>query len=175
MTRIPYFDLAQAMPELQKAVGSRPPLNIYRMLAHGGPSAVGFLKLGNALLTKSQLDPVLRELVILRVGILSRADYEVHQHTRIAKRVGVSEEKIAALYDGAEAAIFTDIERKILRYTDQVVLNVKAGDSTFAAVAALLSHQELVELTLTIGFYMLVSRFLENFEVEIEQPAGATA
>jgi hypothetical protein len=26
----------------------------------------------------------------------------------------------------------------------------------------------MAELTLTIGFYMTVSRFLENFEVEIE-------
>src|SRR5690606_9372075 len=99
-----------ALPEIQKAVGSRPPLNIYRMIAHGGESAVGFFKLGSALLGKSKLDPVLRELVIVRVGILCRAEYEVHQHIRLAKRVGVSDEKIAALYDGPEAAAFTETE-----------------------------------------------------------------
>jgi len=58
----------------------------------------------------------------------------------------------------------------VLRYTDAIVLNVKAGDSTFDALKQVMSYRELTELTLTIGFYMLVSRFLENFEVELENP-----
>ena len=78
-------------------------------------------------------------------------------------------EKITALEDGPDHPIFNDIERKVLRYTDQVVHNVKAGDSTFNALAEAMSHRELAELTITIGYYMMVSRFLENFEVEIEE------
>jgi len=35
-----------------------------------------------------------------------------------------------------------------------------------------LMTQALTELVLTIGFYMMVSRFLENFEVDIEPPGG---
>lgn len=173
MARIPYFDMSQADEALREAVGSRPPLNIYRMLAHGGPAAVGFLGLGAALLRQNQLDTKLRELVILRVGILCRAGYEIYQHERLARRVGVSEEKIQALRDGPDAPVFDDLERKVLRYTDQVVFNVKAGDSTFGALAEVLSHRELVELTMTIGYYMMVSRFLENFEVEIEGAEAA--
>ncbi len=169
MPRIPYFDMAEADEALRKAVASRPPLNIYRMLAHSGPAAVGFLKLGGALLRENQLDSRLRELAILRVGILCRAGYEVFQHKRVARTVGVEDEKIAALEDGPDHPVFDDLERKVLRYTDQVVLNVKAGDSTFDALAQAMSHRELAELTITIGYYMMVSRFLENFEVEIEE------
>lgn len=168
MPRIPYFDLSGASDDLLEALKSRPPLNIYRMLSHAGPAAVGFLKLGSALLRENQLDSRLRELAILRVGILCRASYEVFQHERIARKVGLSDSKIEALRDGPDAAVFEEIERKVLRYTDAVVLNVKAGDSTFQALSQVLSHREICELTLTIGFYMMVSRFLENFEVEIE-------
>jgi len=169
MPRIPYFDLSQASEELRAAIAARKPLNIYRMVPHAGEAGSAFLNLGAALLTKSQLDPVLRELAIVRVGLLCRAAYEVFQHDRVARRVGVSEDKIQALRDGPDSPVFNDIERRVLRYTDAVVLNVKAGDSTFAAVAEVLSHRELAELTLTIGYYMMVSRFLENFEVEIEE------
>ena len=169
MPRIPYFDMANTSAELRETLKSRPPLNIYRMLSHSGPAALGFLKLGAALLRENQLDSRLRELAILRVGILCRAGYEVFQHKRVARNVGVSEEKIAALEDGPDHPIFENIERKVLRYTDQVVFNVKAGDSTFNALAQVLSHRELTELTITIGYYMMVSRFLENFEVEIEE------
>lgn len=168
MPRIPYFDMSRADEKLRKAVESRPPLNIYRMLAHAGPAAVGFLSLGGALLRENKLDSRLRELAILRVGILCRAPYEVYQHERLAAGIGVSREKIEALRDGPDAPVFDELERKVLRYTDAVVLNVKAGDSTFAALQPELSERELAELTLTIGYYMMVSRFLENFEVEIE-------
>ena len=61
-----------------------------------------------------------------------------------------------------------------MRYTDDVVVNVRASDDTFDALAQHLSEQELQELTVTIGFYMAVSRYLETFGVEIEAP-GTTA
>ena len=173
MPRIPYFDLAQASPELRKAIGERPPLNIFRMLPHAGPAAERFLGLGAALLRESELDPQLRELVIIRVGVLCRAEYEVHQHIRLARRAGVAQEKIDALRDGPDAAAFSKLERAALRYADQVVLNVKAGASTFNAIADNLSHREMAELTLIIGYYMMVSRFLENFEVELEHETPA--
>ena len=61
-----------------------------------------------------------------------------------------------------------------MRYTDDVVANVRASDETFDALAARLSVQELQELTVTIGFYMAVSRYLETFGVDIEE-AGTAA
>lgn len=169
MARIPYADLDDLSPELRALVASRRPLNIYRMLAHGGPAAEGFLALGSALLRDNSLDTRWRELVIVRVGILCRADYEVHQHKRIALKVGVTQDKIDALHDGPDARAFSEQERTLLRYTDTVVLNVKAGETAFRGMEKLLSAKQLVELHLLIGFYMMVCRFLENFEVEIEQ------
>jgi hypothetical protein len=46
---------------------------------------------------------------------------------------------------------------------------------TFAPLAKILSAQEMQELTMTIGFYMMVSRFLETFGVDLEDaPTGLT-
>ena len=40
-------------------------------------------------------------------------------------------------------------------------------------LARRLSHQEMQELTLTVGYYMMVCRFLETFDVDIEDaPVG---
>src|SRR4029450_13981494 len=95
--------------------------------------------------------------------------YEVFQHERIAREVGVAEEKIAALRDATvEAPAFTDQEKAVLRFTDDVVRNVKATDRNLKAVQAFLSPGALVELTLTIGYYMMVCRFLETTGVEGE-------
>jgi 4-carboxymuconolactone decarboxylase len=169
MPRIPYFDLDKATDDMKAMLGTRPPLNIYRMVAHAGLAGEKFLGLGGALLRDNTLDTKLRELVILRVGILSNAAYEVYQHKRMAKRVGVADEKVAALDEGPGAAAFDETEKAVLRFTDEVVKNVKASDKLFADVAAHLSHQQVAELLILIGYYMMVSRFLENTGVEIEE------
>lgn len=168
MPRIPYFDLDKATPEYRDLLKGRFDLNIYRMLPHAETIAPGFLKMGRAILRESKLDPQLRELAIIRVGILSGALYEVHQHKRIGKSVGLSEEKIAALESDPQSSVFSQLETLVLRYTDEVVKNVKASDALFKELLAKLDNRRMAELTLTIGFYMLVSRFLENLEVEIE-------
>jgi 4-carboxymuconolactone decarboxylase len=172
MARIPYFDMAQAPESYQALLKSRNPLNLYRMLPHAGPSAAaGFLALGSALLRDNELDSQLREIAILRVGILSQASYEVHQHKRVGRQVGLSDEKIAALEVGADTSVLSIDELLVLEFTDVVFREVKAPDPLFHRVAERFGHRQTAELVLTIGFYMMVSRFLENFEVDIE-PAG---
>ena len=170
MARIPYFDMDEVPDSYADLLKSRNPLNLYRMLPHAATAAPGFLKMGGALLRENEIDSQLREIVILRVGMLSGASYEVHQHKRVARSVGLSEEKIAAIEQGADAPVFSELERLILRFTDTVVHQVKAPDELFNSVLEHLNHRQMAELVLTIGFYMMVSRFLENFEVDIEAP-----
>ena len=171
MARTAYFDLAQASAAYTELLGERPPLNLYRMLPHAGPAAVGFLQLGGALLRRGELEAPLREIAILRVGMLSGATYEVHQHKRIARRVGLAPEKIAALTEpGSDFGVFDERERFVLDFTDQVVHHVKVNDAMFAQALARFGERQRAELVLTIGFYMMVSRFLENFGVDIEPP-----
>ncbi|ABF11506.1 carboxymuconolactone decarboxylase family protein [Cupriavidus metallidurans] len=174
MARLPYFDLEQASPTYKKMIGARPPLNLYRMLPHGGAVGEGFLALGGAILRESELDPTLRELVILRVGALSGASYEIHQHRRVARKAGVPENKIESVLDHGAAEpdpnVFSDLEIRLIRFTDAVVRDVKAPAPLYEAVASVLSNKQLIEVLMTIGFYMLVSRFLENLEIDIENP-----
>ncbi|MBL9097156.1 MAG: carboxymuconolactone decarboxylase family protein, partial [Alphaproteobacteria bacterium] len=163
MARVPYPDPKTLAPEIQEALGKMAPLNIFRMLAGGEGLMPAFLRLGNYILFKSKLDPILREIAIIRVGVLSKAKYEVHQHERIGRDVGMSEALIKAMHTGPDDPALSEMQRLVMRYTDDVVKNVRAGDQTFKPLSERLSLQEMEELTITIGFYMMVSRFLETF------------
>ncbi len=154
--------------ELRHLLATRPPYNIYRVLANAPTALPGFVQLAGSLLTQGELDPQLREMVILRVGAHCRSGYEIHQHRRLALHVGVSEERIAKACALAAAQDSDSLEDKLLRFTDSVVLSVKAPQPQFDAVQAALSARQLTELLMTIGLYMMVSRVLENLEVEIE-------
>jgi 4-carboxymuconolactone decarboxylase len=172
VARIPYFDLEQAPASYTELLKGRPPLNLYRMLPHAAAIAPGFLAMGRGILRDSELDPSIREIVILRVGILCHSSYEVHQHKRVARGVGLSEQKIAAIEIGPSSPEFSDVERLVLAFTDEVVHKVKASDAAFNRLLPHFPHRQIAEMVLTIGFYMMVSRFLENFEVDIEPPGN---
>ena len=169
MARIPYFDPAMATGRAAEWYARLPPLNIFRMMGHAGEMLDGFVRLGNQILAFSKIDPVLREIAIVRVGVLCKAGYEVYQHEAISRRLGMDDAKIAAIHEGPDAKAFSDLERLVMRYTDDVVANVRASDATFAPLSKHFSHQEMQELTIAIGYYMMVSRFLETFDVDIEE------
>lgn len=172
MARIPYPDPGTLSPDTQSALARLPPLNIFSMLAGGEGLLGAFTRLGNHLLFNSSLDPVLREIAILRVGVLSGAAYELHQHEFIARRLGMGDDVVAAIRNGPHDAALDEPARLVVRFTDDVVANVRAGDDTFHPLHEVLTLQQLQELTVTIGYYMAVCRFLETFGVEIE---GTTA
>ena len=168
MARLPLIERDQLPDDLAELVKSRPDLNLYRILPHSAPTARGFLTLGRAILNETSLDPKLRELAILRVGALSRAAYEIHQHRRVAASVGLTAAQIgAALQEGNDDCLDA-FQRQVLRFVDAVVWQVKAPEHLYRPVADKLGPAGTCELLHTIGFYMLVSRFLENLEVDIE-------
>ena len=172
MTRLPMMPLEE-MPEKTRNMitGGKSQLsvlNINKMMAHAEHSVRHFMRMGNSLLTQAKLDARLRELSILRIAYLCDSRYEWYQHEIVAKQVGVPEQQITAVRQNRDSLVFNDQERAVLRYTEEVTVNVKSSEESFAELSQFLSHQELVELTLTIGFYNMVARFLENTGVEIE-------
>ncbi|MHB8530812.1 MAG: carboxymuconolactone decarboxylase family protein [Caulobacteraceae bacterium] len=172
MSRIPYFDTSKATGRAAKAYEKLPPLNIFRMLGHSDQLIDGFTRLGTQILNFTSLDPVLREIAIIRVGVLSRASYEVFQHERIARRMGMSDALIAAVHEGPGATGLEAAQREVMAFTDEVVTKVRASDATFEPLKGRLGFKALQELTIAIGYYMLVSRFLETFDVDIEAGEG---
>ena len=135
MARIPYFDVDKAQGRAKKAYEKLPNLNIFRMLGHSGELVDGFTKLGAQILYFTKLDPILREIAIIRVGVLSKATYEVYQHERIGRQLGMSDALVAAIHEGPEAAAFSEIQKHVMRFTDDVVANVRAGDASWTPLA----------------------------------------
>ncbi len=174
MSRIGFLYEQTASPEFQERFKKMrekgiPILNLFRVMANSPEVGSDFLKLGNSILTKGVVPPVLRELAILRVGHLNRAIYEWTQHVRIALRVGVRQAQIDALPDWEQSGEFNETEKAILRFTDEETLNVRVSDETFAAARTFLSEEGLVELTTAVGYYGMVCRILETLQVELEK------
>jgi AhpD family alkylhydroperoxidase len=173
MARIPYVDPASASPQVREALEALPPLNIFGLVANAETAFRPFLRLGSALLTQGELDPKLRELAILRVAEKTGARYEWVQHADIALAVGVTADQVAALERGeADAGVFDPTEQLVLRFATEVIDDVGASEATFAAAREQFSPRELMELTLSIGYYMAIARVMLTFDIDLDEAAG---
>jgi alkylhydroperoxidase family enzyme len=174
MARIDYADPATASERTREVLGKNRNANIFRMMSHSPSYFEQYCRLGNAIRFKGELDPIVRELAITRTGILCQAPYEIVAHKRIGKGVGVTDEQNAALEDWKQAACFNDVQRAALAFTDEVVTMRSPTDATFNAITAMLSPAALIELQLSVGFYIMTSKFLETFAVDMQAAADGS-
>lgn len=177
MARLPYVDPAAASEPVRDALERVPPLNIFRMMANADTAFRPWLRWGAALLGDLELDPLLRELAILRVARLTpHAEYEWVQHVAIARAVGATEEQVAALErDEPEAGCFSEAEHRVLRFTTEVVRDARASEETLDALKQTLSPREIVELLMVIGQYMMVARVMATTHMELDEPVDPAA
>lgn len=174
MARLPYVSPESASPETWSILERLPgQLNIFKMMAHAETCFRPLLRLGSAILAEQQLDGKLRELSILRIATLSHAQYEWVQHEPIAKAAGATQAQIDALARGAtDSGPFDAVERLVLRFTTEVVEHTKASDETFKQMRDHFSPREIVELLISIGFYMTIARLAETTAVEVDLAPG---
>ena len=157
--------------DTKASFGDRPPLRIFRTLARHPKLLKRWMVFGNHILHKSSLPPRERELLILRVGWLCRAGYEWGQHAVIARNVGVREEELERIADGPDAEGWSDLDRLLLRATDELHADSFVSDDTWQGLTAHYDTAQLMDLVFTVGQYHLVSMALNSFGVQPEDGA----
>lgn len=131
-----------------------------------------------------KLSPKLRELGQTRAGWARASQFVYSQHCKASRGVGLSEEQIAAIPAWQTATCFSELERAVLAYTDDLVLGGgRVPDGTFALLKKHLSDEEILELTYTTAlydFHATISKALrleyddvDDRIVEVGAPKGA--
>jgi 4-carboxymuconolactone decarboxylase len=144
-------------------------LNIFRTLVRHTALYRAFMKFGGHILGANTLDPRSRELLILRAGHLSKCAYEVHQHNRIGKSVGLGDAELERIAVGPSAPEWSARERTLLQAADELHGHQKISDATWAVLVKDWNEQQLMDLVFTVGQYTMVSMFLSTFGVQIER------
>ena len=167
---IPINDLSDdALKALKRERGSDAPLlNIFATLAHHPALMKRWLVFGNHVLAKSTLPARERELVILRIGWLCRAEYEFGQHTVIGKQTGLSSEEIERVTQGPDAAGWSPLDALLLRAVDELHGDAFVKDATWKALSKHLSTEQLLDLVFAVGQYNLVSMALNTLGVQLD-------
>ena len=168
--------LAPHAQETQSTAPRIPPLesspagiNITKTLAHHPTLAEAWTTFAGYVLRDSTLPPRDRELLILRTGYLCGAEYEWGQHSRIARRVGLSDEEIVRVTKGPEDVGWSTFDRALLRAVDELHRDAYISDRSWAELDARYDTKQLMDVVFTVGQYNLVSMALKTFRVPMDE------
>lgn len=142
--------------------------NLYRVLGASPEMLKAWLDFAWSLRLDAKTPRGLRELMIMRGAQLSGVAYEWAHHWPMAKTAGVSEEKLLELSNWRKSSLFSEGERAALLVTDEISIGPGASEEAVNHLKEHFAESEVVELTLTLSFYVCVSRLLKTLDVDIE-------
>lgn len=93
------------------------------------------LTLSNYIAT-TDLDPVHQELIKIRASQINGCAYCINMHTEHARKIGMTEKQIYLLNAWREADIYSDAEKAILAFTEEVThIGNHVSDATYENLA----------------------------------------
>ena len=142
-------------------------INVYKLLLHSPGVAEVWLDLINAVRWKVDLDGRLREIVIVRVGYLNRAEYVVKQHVpQHTAPEGLTQAECDALADWRATSHFSARERAALAFADASTREVEVPDAVFDELKRHFSERQIVELTVLTGAYNMHTRMCQALKID---------
>ena len=127
----------------------------FQLLLHSPALAERVAELGHLVRSGSSLPDADRELVTIATGRAVGCSFVWDSHLHAATAAGISPETIAALQ--RDPAGLTERERVLVSFVDELCGTRTVSDATFDAVRQLIGVRAVVELSLTIGYYTMLS------------------
>jgi 4-carboxymuconolactone decarboxylase len=164
---IPLAPLPDDVEEHVAQLGAKQ-VNLYRCLAHAPDLLRAWMSFAWALRGHDTTERRLRELMILLTAMLQHSPYEWHQHRRMAREAGATDNEVAELTMWRTSEAFSDADRAALAFTDAIV-HGEVPPAVNEELARHFDEQQRVELTVTAAFYAMVPRVLDALGVPIEE------
>jgi alkylhydroperoxidase family enzyme len=178
MARVPLIEerdhpeLAELIAKIRGARGGRL-INIYRLMLHSPALASAWFDLNQAVRYGTEIDGQSRELAIIRVAILNDVEYVQRAHgPAYALKEGLTAEQVSAIANWQGSNLFSEPQRALLAYTDAMTREIDVSEAAVKELREHFSERQTVELTMLIGAYNMLTRFLKALQVDPEP--GAT-
>lgn len=147
-----------------------PTVNIYTTLARSPELALAMVTLGRTL-RAGGIPERHREILILRTGWNCGSEYEQAQHRRLGLAIGMDEEDFRRIRTGPEAPGWEPFEAALCRAADELHGGHDMSDATWATLAQRYDEHQLIQATMLVGYYHLVSFVLNTLRVPLEPGA----
>lgn len=133
------------------------------------PAAYRAMAALNRYANECGFDPLLVELVKTRASQLNGCAYCIDMHTKDARALGETEQRLYALNAWRETPFFSERERAALEWTEVTTLIAQheVSDEIYERVRQHFSEKELVDLTMVIITINGWNRLAISFRSEV--------
>jgi AhpD family alkylhydroperoxidase len=106
------------------------------------------------------LDPQLAHLLKMRASQINGCAYCIDMHSKDARALGETEQRLYELNAWRETPFYTDRERAALEWTESLTLvsQTHVPDETYEVVKKHFSEKEIVDLSILVGMINLWNR-----------------
>ncbi|HVU84395.1 MAG TPA: carboxymuconolactone decarboxylase family protein [Puia sp.] len=102
-------------------------------------------------LAATGLNPRLKELIKIRASQINGCAHCINMHTRDARKMGETEQRIYALSAWWDTPYFTEEEQAVLKLTEEVTLiHQRVSDETYDRAAKVLDEHRLAQVIMAI-------------------------
>lgn len=103
-------------------------------------------------LTTFELDPKLMELVKVRASQLNGCGYCIDMHTKNARKLGETEQRLYAVSAWWETPFFTEAEQVALKLAEEITMIHEGGlsDTTYEKAVEIYGKQQTAQLIFTV-------------------------
>ena len=143
--------------------------NIYKALAHKPTILKTIGPFVASVQQPDELDPKLKERIILRVSGINCSAYCSHAHRQISAKMGFSAAEIDEMENPAAANI-DESEKAALKYAEALTVNPgNIPDEVFEDLKQYFSESQIVEITAIAALYNMINRFNEALKLDPEE------
>lgn len=119
------------------------------------------------------LEPRFRELAILRAAIVGDSRFEYSQHLKVARMVGISEDKLAAIKGWITSSQFDAAERAVMAAADEMVGRNLIEDATFANLKRHFSDAQIMEIVYVVALWRMHGMIVRVLHLEYDDDTTA--
>jgi 4-carboxymuconolactone decarboxylase len=113
----------------------------------------------------TSLSERIRQVVILTVGAVWRADYELYAHSAVARQAGLPEAAITTLVGGGLPDDLTEPEKTAHRLARQLSTSHHVDEKLYRDAEKAFDAKGILEITVLTGIYHTVCGILNAFDV----------
>jgi 4-carboxymuconolactone decarboxylase len=167
MIRVPPVPVEELSDEQSRLVGDWKHLIFSRVLVNSPRMYRTFVTHLAELIAHTNLPPRDRQIVCLRMLELCNEVYEKTHHITISRKVGLTDQEIAAVLKGGGGTL-TDFDHTILKTTEELFRDQSVSDGTWEKLAERYSQQQLMEIVFLAGCYQTMAMLTKSFGIQLE-------
>ena len=130
--------------------------------------AQAFLTFNNQVAIASTLSKRVREILIIRLSWIRKAEYEYIQHVLLGRKAGLSEADIERIQMGPDAQGWDSIESDLVRAVDELRASACIQDATWARLSAHFDTKQMLDIICVVGCYELLAMVFKSAGVQLE-------